>query len=161
MRAIKPAEGEIPAWRVRVRHVVSDILARLAGSEISRKSFTTPEGYSIEKAKALRWWLRARNAGEEEYLVKRVLRNETDEKELVRSYLARVLLAKYPKYVFPLCHRRADADRQLTLMSDARESWWKAFGALARVDEQQFKTFLGDQIQQIPRYTSGLLLRVF
>jgi hypothetical protein len=153
-RAIKPAEGEIPAWRVRVRHVVSDILAGLAGSEISRRSFTSPEGYGIEKAKALRWWLRARNAGEEEYLVKRVLRNETDEKELVRSYLARILLAKYPKYAPAVSG--AEADRRLRLRFDAKESWWRAFEALARTDSKQFRTFLGDQIQQIPQYTSDV-----
>ncbi len=151
-RALMPSDGESAEWNVHVRHVVSDILGALAGSEIPRQSLTRQRGYAITKVKAIQWWLRVRRVGEEEYLIRRALRNETDEKDLVRAYQARLLLAKYPKYV-PAVYG-ATADRRLDLTKSLKESWWDAFQALAHVDNKLFNTFLADTIQQLPQYVS-------
>jgi hypothetical protein len=83
-----------PAYHYRVRDVASDLVQMIAGTDRPERK-GNPAG---EKLAAAAWWDKARNQGEEAYLLAHVLPSEAKD-ERPNSAQVRLLGKKYPRAV--------------------------------------------------------------
>ena len=130
--------NNFPSWNLRVKHVVGDILEGLAAVELDRgedgKSvgggwLRRQQGYAITPEAAQAWWEKARQAGEEAYVLDRVLPPPArgGERAFPKPHLLKVITVKYPKHV-PAVYR-AVLDKRPDVYS------WPLAEALARSSE--------------------------
>jgi len=171
------------SYQLQVRHVVSDLLERLAGREIDRDWLSRQQGYAVKKDAAKKWWDEARKIGEEAYLLKHVLtaNGEDQERAQLNGQQFQVIMARYPERLPALFRtildKRLDGDI-IDLMYDAianaimpakiklellREAtrnkdsahYTSAFLALKKVDPKEFNALLLTAIEAIPEDVPG------
>jgi hypothetical protein len=87
-----------PTWHRQVRHVVSELLQDIAGDEMKKDWLTRQHGNTVAKEDALAWWGKAKEAGEEQYLVDHVLPTNP-ESESPNDLILKRLANKYPKHL--------------------------------------------------------------
>jgi hypothetical protein len=166
-------------WNLRVRHVVSDLLSKLAGEELEISLADRSKGMMLDKAEALRWWNEARKVGEEAYLLAHVLPARKVGAALNQHQL-KVIQKKYPKDIPALYRtvldRRPDLEsgwlvaairkcnlssrEQLELLSRGAEHTQMkhrlpALDLIMDLDTKRFDTLLLATIEAFPQDVQG------
>jgi hypothetical protein len=181
-RTLESGFMNVPSWYLRVGDVASDLLENLAGEDIAKSWQGRHEGYRLSKADAREWWEEAREIGEEQYLLERVLVPKAPGRDRfgVDGYLLSVILAKYPRHIPSLyrtvlddypymgtfdlaeavlrCPIPVDEKRDLFLHAVQHEDpshVLPALHALKNLDKERFAELAIAKIEAIPRDVPG------
>jgi hypothetical protein len=119
-RARKEGFNNFRGYHYRVGDVVCDLLQGLSGEELGKNWLRRQQGYRLDKAAVTKWWLEAKEIGEESYFVRRVLENKND-KAWPNWLILQVLAHKYPSNL-PGVYRRLVDDRPDMHGSDVAEA---------------------------------------
>jgi hypothetical protein len=174
-RSVKRGFNNFPTWNLRVKHVASDLLQELAGDELGKDWLQRQKGWGVEKADAQKWWDKAREVGEEAYVLQHVL--TSGEKEgWPNSLMLDIITEKYPGHLPKLYRtilderpkvqswRVAEAVAKSSLSDETkRESFLYAanhanplhrrsgLSKLQKLDPQQFMTILLATLEALPK----------
>jgi hypothetical protein len=181
-RGLMQGFNNFPSFNLRVQHVVSDLLEGLAGPEIEFDWLRRQQGWTVKKADAVQWWLKAQKVNEEAYLLKHFL--DADEQAdggrgaRINQHRLCVLRAKYPKRIAELYKENLDkhpglesftlAQAVLTcplskegkielylhaIKNKERCHHVPALGALSKLDPKRFADLLIRAIEDFPKDT--------
>jgi hypothetical protein len=95
-RTVKTGFNNFPTFHLRVGDLAGDLLQGLAGEDLGKNWLRRQQGYTVEKADALAWWKKAREIGEESYLLSHVL-PRGEKEEWPSQYMLHILARKYTK----------------------------------------------------------------
>jgi len=174
-RSIRQGFNNFPAWNLRIKDVVSDLLQELAGEELGKHWLRRQQGWAVEKGDAEAWWDKARKEGEEVYLLGHVL-PEGAKAEWPNSRTLSIITEKYPQHLPKLYRTILDerpkmqswpvaealarsslpAEKKLELFRHAAnhkdlEHRRVGLRELQKLDPQQFLTILLATLEALPK----------